>query len=220
MSTFDCSEASAETSDFDLQDSFLDYDCELNCWTGKHLTYAIMTSVFSAVYSLVSIPYSPALNNSLEGLQLQASERFLVIRQPYVMILVSIYKSGHSLSPQLQASLFLVVLGLYTLTCFKMGVVNLPSFNMRHNFLLTAVVLTSILQALHLFVYANLTLWTALQLLVVFVLASVTFVLSRRLPKCTIEPRKIDKVRLFNFAFRWNQKYSRSAEYEAGALNS
>ncbi|WP_204256561.1 hypothetical protein, partial [Mammaliicoccus sciuri] len=176
----------AETSDFDLQDSFLDYDCELNCWTGKHLKYVFMTSVFSAVYSLVSIPCSTALNNSLEGLQLQASERYLVIRQPVVMILVAVYKSDHSMSDHARASVFLVVLGIYTLTCFKIGVVNIPSFNLRHNILLTSVVLTSILQALHLFVYANPLLWIALQLLVVLVLALVTFVISRRLRSCTI----------------------------------
>jgi hypothetical protein len=72
----------------------------------------------------------------------------------------------------------------------------------------------SVLQAMHLFVYADFWLWLILELLVVVLFIVAAYLLPKRSPRSTYDAPEINVGNLFNFAFRWNQTYQRASIYE------
>jgi hypothetical protein len=207
FSTFDCSEAAAETSDLDLQDSFMDVDCYETCWKGRHLRYSIASAVLFFVFVLVSIPASARLTNTLEGLQFETNSRFLLVRIPFLTLFVALLKSSPLISSAVHSALYLILLTIYLLVCFKIKVLAIPELNFLRNLSILGLIVLSLCQTLYEQVYPNYLAWLLIGYGVALLLVVFGWLKYRQLPKLTLQPAFINKVALFNFAFRINSKY-------------
>jgi hypothetical protein len=210
FSVYDCSEAAAATSDYDLQDSFMDVDCFETCWEGRHLRYSVASAALFVVLVLVSIPLSPSLNNTLEGLQFETSPAFLLIRMPVLTLLIALLKASAFLSSAANSALYLSILGLYLLVCWRVKVLAIPTYDFLHSLCLLSLILLALCQTLYEQVFPNALVWLLIGLFAVLVIAGLGFLKYRKLPKLTLKPPVIDKEALFRFAFRPNAKFDPS----------
>jgi hypothetical protein len=208
FSVYDCSEAAAATSDYDLQDSFMDLDCFETCWEGRHLRYSVASAGLFVVLVLVSIPLSPSLNNTLEGLQFETSPAFLLIRMPVLTLLIALFKASAFLSSAAYSALYLSILGLYLLVCWRVKVLAIPTFDFLHSLSLLALIVLALCQTLYEQVFPNALAWLLIGLFAILLLAGLGFLKHRKLPKLTLKPPAINVGRLFNFAFRPNVAYN------------
>jgi hypothetical protein len=207
FSVYDCSEAAAATDDYDLQDSFMDVDCFETCWEGRHLRYSVASAVLFVVFVLVSIPLSPSLNNSLEGLQFETSPAFLLIRMPVLTLLIALLKASAFLSSAAYSALYLSILGLYLLVCWRVKVLAIPTYDFLHSLCLLALIVLALCQTLYEQVFPNALAWLLIGLFTILVIAGFGLLKYRRLPKLTLKPPVIDVDALFRFAFRPNVLY-------------
>jgi hypothetical protein len=207
MGTFDCSKAASASGNPDLTDSFVDNDCNENCWTGKHQVYAVSSTVLVAAYLLTSTPISSALSASLQGLQFEFSRTYLSLRQLVLMILIANDKSSLVVSSLVRSVLYTAVLVVYFGLCLRWSVLNMPRLNLLHNALLGYFIIVSLCELLYFEVLASVPLWASVG--GVFILGGLGYTGYRhyKLPNMLRVPFPIDEVAVFNFAFRPNQPF-------------
>jgi hypothetical protein len=210
FSTFDCSEAAAETSDLDLQDSFMDIDCYEACWEGRHLRYSIASAVFFFIFVLVSIPASAHLTNTLEGLQFETNPRFLLLRGPFLTLFIALLKSSALMSLAVHSALYLILLTAYLLVCVWIKVLPIPRLDFLHSLSILVLIVLSLCQTLYQEVYPNYLAWLLIGYGVALLLGVFGLLKLRRLPMLTLKPPFIDTAALFKFAYRINIKYDPS----------
>jgi hypothetical protein len=210
FSTFDCSEAAAETSDLDLQNSFMDIDCYETCWEGRHLRYSIASAVFFFIFVLVSIPASAHLTNTLEGLQFETNPRFLLLRVPFLTLFIALLKSSPLMSLAAHSALYLILLTAYLLLCLWIKVLPFPRLDFLHSLSLLVLIVLSLCQALYQEVYPNYLAWLFIGYGVALLIGGLGLLKLKKLPQLTLSPPFIDTVAWFNFAFRRNAPYDPS----------
>jgi hypothetical protein len=219
FSVFDCSEAASATDDYDVQDSFMDVDCSETCWEGKHLSYSIASAVFFLVFVLVSIPASSSLSNTMEGLQFETNPAFLLIRIPFLTLFVALLKVSPLMSSATHSVIYLIVLAVYTVTCFKLKALAIPTLDFVHCASLLMLLFVSLCQTLYIEVYDNYLVWLTISYLGVAVAVGLLYLRYRRLPNMILKPPQVDKVEMFKFAFKFNRRFQPSKIYEAGHAN-
>jgi hypothetical protein len=210
LTLYDCNKAAARGSDEDIEDSYMDIDCTEDCWSGKHMHYAVANCLVLGVYLLVCIPASYYLSNILEGHQFMTSKFYALIRQPFILAFIALHKSKQVFSDVTYSVAFLVVLSVYFVLCMKGRVFNLKNLNLWHNTLLVAVLIISTTSVLNDLAYTQFWLWFSLTLVLLLVLIGFAVLKSKRLPKMTIQPSKVNITALLNFAFRFNQTFPKS----------
>jgi hypothetical protein len=210
LTLFDCNKAASRSSDEDIEDSYMDLDCNEYCWTDKHFKYSVASSLVLALYLLVSIPSSYYLSNTLEGHQFKTSRIYALCRQPFLLAFIALHKSKPMLSNIEYSVAFLVVLGAY-ITLFSRGqVFNVQTLTHWHNTLLGAVLIISTTSALNDLAYTQILLWMPLMFALLSVLGVFALIRAKKLPKMILKPPKINIAGLLNFAFRFNQEFRRS----------
>jgi hypothetical protein len=220
LTIFECNEAASRSSDEDFKDSFMDIDCHQYCWTGKHLAYSVASSLVLGAYLVVSIPMSYYLSNTLEGHQFRTSKFYALFRQPFLLAFIALHKSKPALSDAAYSAIFLVVLCLYILLCVKGQVFNIKNLTLWHNALLFAVLILSFTSTMNDLAYPNVVVWALLATALLIVLALICVYKLNRYPKMLLQPEKINIEALLNFAFRFNQMFTRSMLRVKEAANS
>jgi hypothetical protein len=210
FSTFDCSEAAAETSDLDLHDSFMDVDCYETCWEGKHLRYSIASALLFFIFVLVSIPTSAHLTNTLEGLQFETNPRFLLLRVPFLTLFIALLKSSPLISSAVHSALYLILLIAYLLVCLWIKVLPIPTLDFLHSLSLVVLIVLSLCQTLYKEFYSNYLAWLLIGYGAALLIVGLGRLKLKKLPQLTLKPPYIDAEALFKFAFRRNAKWRRS----------
>lgn len=214
--TYDCNEAYSPTSDYEVTDSVLDFDCFTDCWSGKHMRYAVASVLLSAFYITLSVLFSEAVTNSLDGLQFDVSPTYLLLRLPVIQSLVSLNKARFILPSKVHSALFLIVFGAYTILNIWRKTLSIPSLNMWHHVLALILLEVSLFRTLHVEAYSNVWLWFSIGLITSSLTAIAAKVIWRKLPSSILHPRKIDTMKLFSFAFRFARNgFSREQMYIA-----
>jgi hypothetical protein len=213
LTLFDCNKAASRSSDEDIEDSYMDLDCNEYCWTGKHLKYSVASSLVLALYLLVSISSSYYLSNTLDGHQFKTSRVYALCRQPFLLAFIALHKFKPMLSEVAYSVAFLVVLGAYIALCSRGRVFNVQILTHWHNTLLGAVLIISTISTLNDLAYTQILLWMPLMFGLLIVLGVFAKLRVKKLPKKILQPPKINIAVLLNFAFRFNQKFSRSELY-------
>mmetsp|Transcript_14772 Transcript_14772/g.27344 ORF Transcript_14772/g.27344 Transcript_14772/m.27344 type:complete len:336 (-) Transcript_14772:43-1050(-) len=78
---FVCTEAqSSSSSGLTYDDSFMSRDCYVECWKGKHLTYAIIAMFTLIAYQVSSVLTFPVFNIVKTSLHIKANPRFSIIK--------------------------------------------------------------------------------------------------------------------------------------------
>jgi hypothetical protein len=202
-STFDCSEADSGGGDAGLTEAFMDLDCYASCWTGKHLVFAILSMIAAGIYVAVSSLLCASLINTLDGFQFEIRPSYLLVRLPVLATLIAIFKSDLSLNTSV--SLYLLILGMFVMFCFKTNVLGLPLLSLLLNAVYLLVLLLSLSHTIALNSHSADWVHYLLISISVLLVLGVSGLIYRKLPKCLISPPKIDTVPLFAFAFRRNQ---------------
>mmetsp|Transcript_33972 Transcript_33972/g.59196 ORF Transcript_33972/g.59196 Transcript_33972/m.59196 type:complete len:342 (-) Transcript_33972:984-2009(-) len=207
--TFRCSEAASDSQDFELQDSFMDVDCSENCWEGTHLIYSSTAAVVFLFLSLISIPCSAYLVNSLPNCQFEMSPRSLLVRIPFLTLFVSLNSLpliAHSIG-------YLVVLVGYTYVCTVLKTLALPRIDFLNSLCLAALFLVSFFQSIYDLAFPNYWVCLALALLAVVVLMLVGLILIKKLPNLLKTTHRIHTGPLFSFAFKPKAVFPKSRIY-------
>mmetsp|Transcript_14204 Transcript_14204/g.26799 ORF Transcript_14204/g.26799 Transcript_14204/m.26799 type:complete len:229 (-) Transcript_14204:8-694(-) len=211
FSVFDCSEAASETSDYELQDSFMDTDCYENCWEGDHFKFATATIAIFAVLVMVLIPLTGYLNNSLEGLQFETSPLFLMVRIPFLTLFVGLLKAKFSI--ELHAALYLGTLVMYTTACYFLKVLAIPRLNYIHNKILMILIVLSLCHTLYITVYPSFWLWLPLAWSLMILISCLGVMRYKKLPNTFRNRNSVNTEKLFTFAFRFKERYDASKIY-------
>jgi hypothetical protein len=214
LTLFDCNKAASRSSDEDIEDSYMDLDCNEYCWTDKHLKYSVASSLVLALYLLVSISSSYYLSNTLDGHQFKTSRVYALCRQPFLLAFISLHKSKPMLSDVAYSVVFLLVLGAYIALCSIGQVFNVKILTHWHNTLLGALLIISTTSTLNDLAYTQIFLWISLMFGLLIALGVFALIRVKKMPKMILKPPKINIAVLLNFAFRFNQTFSRSKLYE------
>jgi hypothetical protein len=113
---------------------------------------------------------------------------------------------------------FLCVLGAYIALCARGRVFNVKTLTHWHNTLLGAVLIISTTSTLNDLAYRQIFLWIPVMFGLMIVLGVLALIRAMKLPKMILQPPKINIAVLLNFAFRFNQKFSRSELYRQEQL--
>jgi hypothetical protein len=172
-----------------------------------------------ALYLLVSIPLSYYLSNTLDGHQFKTSQIYALCRQPFLLAFIALHKSKPMLSDIEYSVAFLCVLGAYIALCSRGQVFNLKTLTHWHNTILGAVLIISTTSALNDLAYTQILLWMPLMFGLMILLGVFAVIRAKRLPKMILQPPKVNIAVLLNFAFRFNQTFSRSELYRQEKLD-
>mmetsp|Transcript_29135 Transcript_29135/g.52115 ORF Transcript_29135/g.52115 Transcript_29135/m.52115 type:complete len:458 (+) Transcript_29135:1822-3195(+) len=212
LSTFDCSEAQSGTDDYSLTDSFMDSDCYEPCWKGDHYFYAVCSFSFFLAFIAVSIPLSAGLSNSLDGLQFETNPLYLLVRLPFLTLLIALTKIRVSAS--YHALGYIVLLSGYTLGCSIIKVMVLPTMNLMHNVCLLIVVVLIVIHTLNNQVYASPYVFVPIAYALAILIAVPAWIHYKRLPSYIKSPEHKDESSLFNFAFRISKVSSTGGDFQ------
>mmetsp|Transcript_31934 Transcript_31934/g.55023 ORF Transcript_31934/g.55023 Transcript_31934/m.55023 type:complete len:1090 (+) Transcript_31934:145-3414(+) len=201
QSTFDCNQAESDTHD-SFEDAFMDVDCYTTCWKNKHLMYTMFSSLLMCFYSLTSISFAHTAIETLEGLQIEVSPAYSLSRQPFIMLIISIYKAKPMLSETSYSAAYILTLLTYLAVCSGFGVLSVPSLNLWHNLLMSLIIEISLCSILHRFAYPNLILWVSIGVVILLAIIGFGVFKTKRFPQVLRSTPKIDTATLFTFAFR------------------
>jgi hypothetical protein len=193
----------------------MDVDCYQQCWIGDHKKYALASVVVLAGLVVLCSTLSSKLTNSLEGLQVYVNPTTELVRLYFLLTFIALHKSRQRLSTAAHYSLYIGSLAVYSAVCFRLRVLSIPSLRIKHNSLLSLLLLMNICEVLHSEVYSNAILWICLCGGIGLGVLGLGLYLQSKLPKLIKSPPKIDKEALFKFAFKPNQVFTR--EFQSAA---
>lgn len=201
-SIFNCPYAASEDSEPELSDAYMDIDCSIGCWTGKHRRYVIASSVIFALYLIIPVHFASLLTNNLDGLQFNINPAYLYVSKLVHMSFIALYRTKRLIHSSTYSAVFISLLAMYSIACSRFKVFSIPLLDTVYRLLLILLVIGCTIVVLWKEVYTNLVVWTTIWGILTVVVSLIYYRKMRRLPKLITSPPPVDSAAIFRFAFK------------------
>jgi hypothetical protein len=98
-----------------LEDSFMDKDCEQDCWSGKHLKYAVLTCILSCLFIVTQTFATPMWQALKTDMNIQARRSYLHLKSFIEIVLLLNCHIVRRSSESTHAVIHIVALALFLL---------------------------------------------------------------------------------------------------------
>lgn len=204
FSIFLCTESAPSfSSTASFPDSFLEDDCYVSCWTPSHLTEVCVSVVTAVVFVPVCAYYRVRWQNWFAPLNLKSTAKFLYVKSLVWLLLTSVAQGLDGEFQVVHSSLHLVILGTYTVMCWKWGDYNYSHLRIGHFTALLVVFWYSLNLLVSQFLSFSFPLFQVLTAVgwVLVLICSFLYVLLR-VPGLLYRSKGINTFHLFKFAFK------------------
>jgi hypothetical protein len=119
LELFVCTEAHSPAGTTpSLHDSFMDRDCNQDCWTGDHLKYSIPSCIFCCLFVATRTFATPMWQALIPDMNIKARKSYLHLKSLIEVVLLLSSHIVRRVSANVHAIIYIVVLSLYLLeTC-------------------------------------------------------------------------------------------------------
>ena len=114
----------------ELTQSYNSHDCTTYCWTGMHLSYAVVSLISLAIYIPLSLYFRPIWQNYQGTINIRANSRYMIFKSVFQVFIIVFSKTVAYSNRYIFAYLYtgaLLAYGIFLMRfkAFNYGVVNL-----------------------------------------------------------------------------------------------
>lgn len=106
----------------DYRHSYLQADCQLTCWQGRHLAVAGTVAGLLLLYVPLAVAFRPLWQGLFQHINIKAWSRFLIYKSLYQISVVMLKTALKLIYPTWFSTVFLLCEGLFVLICLKVKV--------------------------------------------------------------------------------------------------
>ena len=126
LSVFQCDKSTGES----LTDSFLNRDCHQTCWSGAHLSLAVLSAVSLCGYIVLSIPAQMLWQQDQTDLHVRIRPSYISIKSSLLVAVVAACASCKAANSFVYAILYIALTGLHAIVLCLMKPCNYERMNL------------------------------------------------------------------------------------------
>ncbi|CAG9333810.1 unnamed protein product [Blepharisma stoltei] len=196
LSVFQCSKSIGDN----LEDSYMDIDCNQYCWTGRHLSYAISSIIALLIYFPLAVIYRPVWQSLQLQQNLRCQPKYLLIKSCAQVIFITVNKTLKLVDSIAQGLTYLLLFSLFIFYNLKFKPYNYDRANMWQVILFICVAWSVLFSSISKAVDTGLIVIMIIKIIGWSALITIGFVLQvKKFPSLLYRPQPQSIAKLFLF---------------------